>query len=306
MSRTAALGLLYLSSLLFSNQSLSIAANEQLGDNTFYGEWQWSDTQGQYQQLKLHFSEDLIHQSEVETFRLSYSLTYPSQAISAYLSPRLEHAVAMINQYVDDPETRLDDILQALRSDSDSPSSKMLWDAYEQYTHDAFRHLGLLPCLHPQGAQYPCVRPNYSQLFYQNRDRVNPIIEHFTQQGDLNRSLAEAQAWLLTIPSKQENNYSFTSPVDVLKDNRADSDERALLLALVLSELAPNYPLYMVYPADSVGSASPAWLTIDASSGIEGPTIIIGDSAHTLVSGSSELIKEMLLAEVQLISDALY
>ncbi|GDY26815.1 hypothetical protein [Agarivorans sp. Toyoura001] len=306
MIRSAGLFVICLSNLLFSNQSLSITTPGEINDNTFYGEWQWADTHGDSQQLQLQFSEELINQSEVETFRISYSLTYPSQAISAYLSPRLEHAVSMINQYVDDPETRLDDILEALRSDNGSPSSKMLWDAYEQYTQDAFRHLSLLPCLHPQGAQYPCVRPNYSQLFYQNRSRVNPLIEHFQQQQDLNRSLAEVQAWLLTIPTKQENNYSFTSPVDVLKDNRADSDERALLLALVLSELAPNHPIYMVYPADSVGSASPAWLTIDASSGIEGPTIMIDEHPHTLVSGSSELIKEMLLADVQLISDALY
>jgi hypothetical protein len=126
MIRFVALYIIGSSALLLSNQTLGINSSSEINDKAFYGEWQWADTQGDFQQLKLQFSEEMVNQSEIETFRISYSLTYPSQAISAYLSPRLEHAISMINQYVDDPETRLDDILNALRSDSESPSSKML------------------------------------------------------------------------------------------------------------------------------------------------------------------------------------
>ncbi|MGY5450705.1 hypothetical protein ACVFI8_07125 [Agarivorans sp. MS3-6] len=306
MYRLIAIWLYCLSIVFATTYALAISNTSNLEEPSFSGEWHWPDTQGNYQQLNVQFSEKLLAESETETFKINYSLTYPSQAISAYLSPRLEHAITMINQYVADPDTRIDDMLSALKNGDDSPSSRMLWDAYKQYTQDAFRHLGLLPCAHPQGAEYPCVRPNYSQLFYQNRTRILPVVESFSKQTDLNRSLAEAQAWLVTIPIKQENTFSFSPPISVLKDNLADSDERALLLAVVLSELAPNYPIYMVYPASSVGSASPAWLTIDSRSGIEGPTIMIDQQAHTLVSGSPSLIKEMLLADVAMISDALY
>jgi hypothetical protein len=301
MLRIVAFYLLVFSACASATQLDRIVPNQA----AMSAEWHWQTPQGKYQQLILQFSEQQLTQSKVETFRLNYSLSYPSQAISAYLSPRLQHAVNMINQYIDEPEQRVDDILTTLSSQNNSPSSQLLWEAYQQYTRDAFRHLGLLPCIHPRGAQYPCVRPNYSQLFYRNRQRINGLSEFFKQQ-DVNLALAEVQAWLLTIPQKQENIIGFSSPIDVLTDNLADSDERALLLAIVFSKLAPDHPLYMVYPASSIGSASPAWLTVDASSGIEGPTVMIDNRAHTLVSGSVELIKEMLLADVQLISDALY
>ncbi|WP_432454593.1 MULTISPECIES: hypothetical protein [unclassified Agarivorans] len=293
--------------LLFS--PLASAADltlKPLDEQAFNGEWQWSNPQGQLRQMRLHFSQELLKQSAIEQFRISYSLTYPTKAISAYLNPRLEHALVMINQYAEQPTAAPKDILKILASNPDTPSSEMLWEAYQQYTQDAFRHLGLLPCRHPRGTQYPCVRPNYSQLFYQNRNRMLPLIKNFQPLKDLNQTLAEAQAWLLTIPVKREISDSFSPPLHVLKDNLADSDERALLLALMLSELAPDYSLYMVYPAHSVGSASPAWLTIDANSGIEGPTITLGQHTLVLISGSSELINEMQLADVELISDALY
>ncbi len=294
-----------ISTFASANQLNKLEPASPYNQTAMSAEWHWQTPQGKYQQLVLQFSDSQLAQSKIETFRLSYSLSYPSQAISAYLSPRLRHAVNMINQYVEDPEQRVDDILKTLSSQRNSASSLLLWEAYQQYTRDAFRHLGLLPCVHPKGAQHACVRPNYSQLFYRNRQRINGLSEFF-QQPDINQALADVQAWLLTIPQKQESNVGFSSPIDVLTDNLADSDERALLLAIVFSKLAPDHPLYMVYPASSIGSASPTWLTVDASSGVEGPTVMIDNRAHTLMSGPVELIKEMLLADVQMISDALY
>ncbi len=85
------------------------------------------------------------------------------------------------------------------------------------------------------------------------------------------------------IPTPSEQMDHFAPPLQALQENKADSDEKALLMASLLAELAPQYNLSIIYPDISIGSVSPAWLAITADSGLEGDTLVIGNQRHVLL-----------------------
>ncbi|MGL5607053.1 MAG: hypothetical protein ACRDDN_03140, partial [Aeromonas veronii] len=98
----------------------------------------------------------------------------------------------------------------------------------------------------------------------------------------------------------------FAPPLQALQDNKADSDEKALLMASLLAELAPQYVLSIIYPDISIGSVSPAWLAITADSGVPGDVVVINNQRHVLLTGSSLLAQQMTMAKIPLISESLY
>ncbi len=98
----------------------------------------------------------------------------------------------------------------------------------------------------------------------------------------------------------------FAPPLQALQSNKADSDEKALLMASLLAELAPQYMLSIIYPNISIGSVSPAWLAITADSGLKGDTVVIGNQRHILLTGSPLLAQQMTMAKIPLVSEPLY
>ena len=152
----------------------------------------------------------------------------------------------------------------------------------------------------------PCVRPNYSQLFYEYRAYLKDIATQLAKQQSFSTAVNNARHWVYAIPDREEHDNSFFSPISVLKTNEADSDEKALLLATLISQLAPEYELFMLYPSTSIGSVSPVWLTIDSKSGVEGQKIMINKNQYTVISGSKIKLDKMLSSNTKLISESLY
>ncbi|WP_051326503.1 MULTISPECIES: hypothetical protein [Aliagarivorans] len=284
----------------------AMAMSEQEQTLPFQGNWSWTDNRGALRQSQIEINQDMRTEAEQERIKVSFSLAYPVQALSTYLTPRLNYAVKMIRRH---QQVSQEHLVEALRKDTvdlNDPAAMMMWDAYEQYKQDAYRHLIVKPCQHPDHAALPCVRPNYSQLFYLNRGRLGGLAQQLHSPLGPSYSLENAKAWLGNIPEREETRHDFASPLNVLTSNSADSDERALLLAVLMSRMAPGYTMHMLYPEGSIGSVSPAWLTIDASSGIEGVTVIIDERPHTVISGPHEQIQQALLSKTKLVSDALY
>lgn len=183
--------------------------------------------------------------------------------------------------------------------------STLFWQAYQQYQEDAFYQMRVVPCVHPANRKLPCVRPNYSQLFYQFKGDLRPLAKQFSAK-DLATSVGLLQEWLSAIPTPPEQMDHFAPPLQALQDNKADSDEKALLMASLLAELAPQYMLSIIYPNISIGSVSPAWLAITADSGLKGDTLMIGNQRHVLLTGSPLLAQQMTMAKIPLISEPLY
>ncbi len=57
--------------------------------------------------------------------------------------------------------------------------STLFWQAYQQYQDDAFYQMRVVPCVHPANRKLPCVRPNYSQLFYQFKGDLRALAKQF-------------------------------------------------------------------------------------------------------------------------------
>ncbi|MFT5808828.1 MAG: hypothetical protein ACI9LG_003154 [Moritella dasanensis] len=274
--------------------------------NSFSINWQWTDKEGKNLKVNSFFDTEIVEISLLDSYKLSFSLSYPIKAIHTYLTPRLEFAIERINFYTPDDQEKLIDIRYTFTNKDDSNASQLFWQAYDQYQNDAFYHLKITPCVHPDNKDLPCVRPNYSQLFYEYRAYLKDIATQLAEQQSFTTAVKNAQQWVYAIPDREEHDDSFFSPISVLKTNEADSDEKVLLLATLISQLAPEYELFMLYPSDSIGSVSPVWLTIDSKSGVEGQKIMINENQYTVILGSKTKLDKILSSNTELISESLY
>lgn len=274
--------------------------------NSFSINWQWTDQEGKNLKVKSFFDTEIVETSLLDSYKLSFSLRYPIKAIHTYLMPRLEFAIERINFYTPDDQEKITDIKHAFANKNESNASQLFWQAYHQYQNDAFYHLKITPCVHPENKDLPCVRPNYSQLFYEYRSYLKDIATQLAKQQSFTTAVKNAQQWVYSIPDREERDDSFFSPISVLKTNEADSDEKVLLLAALISQLAPKYELFILYPSDSIGSVFPVWLTIDSKSGVAGQKIMINQNQYTVISGSNIKLAKMLSSKTSLISESLY
>ncbi|WP_392340840.1 hypothetical protein [Moritella marina] len=294
-----------------SNERTNLSYTQQISlpdseTNSFSINWQWVDKEGNNFKIKSFFDTDIVETSLLDSYKLSFSLSNPIKAIHTYLTPRLEFAIERINFYTPDEQNKITDIRYAFTNKDESNASQLFWQAYNQYQNDAFYHLKITPCVHPDNKELPCVRPNYSQLFYEYRAYLKDIATQLSEQQSFVTAVKNARHWVYEIPDRAERDDSFFSPISVLKTNEADSDEKALLLASLISQLAPEYELFMLYPSSSIGSVSPVWLTIESKSGVEGQQIVINDNQYTVISGSKVKLDKVLSSNTELISESLY
>ncbi|QXC30650.1 hypothetical protein I6L39_02735 [Aeromonas sp. FDAARGOS 1409] len=267
--------------------------------------WQWQSADGQRKHLQLTTDERVLSASRHEMTQLDTALNYPLETLYSYISPRLYNSINQINQHSPETATKFRNLEQAFTLHDSSLESTQFWQAYRQYQEDAFYEMRVQPCIHPANHKLPCVRPNYSQLFYQFKGDLKSLARQFSAK-DLATSVTLLQEWLSGIPTPPEQMDHFAPPLQALQDNKADSDEKALLMASLLAELAPQYSLSIIYPNISIGSVSPAWLAITADSGLKGDTLLIGNQRHVLLTGSPLLAQQMTMAQIPLISEPLY
>ena len=267
--------------------------------------WQWQSTDGQRKHFQLTTDDQVMAASRHEMSLLKASLTNPLETLYAYISPRLYNSINLINQSSPETATKFRNLEQAFTLRDDSMESLLFWQAYQQYQEDAFYQMRVIPCVHPANRKLPCVRPDYSQLFYHFTGHLKPLAQQFAAK-DLATSVSLLQEWLNAIPTQPEQMDHFAPPLQVLQENKADSDEKALLMASLLAELAPQYVLSIIYPDISIGSVSPAWLAITADSGVPGDVVVINNQRHVLLTGSSLLAQQMTMAKIPLISESLY
>ena len=267
--------------------------------------WQWQSTDGQRKHFQLTTDDQVMAASRHEMSLLEASLTNPLETLYAYISPRLYNSINLINQSSPETATKFRNLEQAFTLRDNSMESLLFWQAYQQYQEDAFYQMRVIPCVHPANRKLPCVRPDYSQLFYHFKGQLKPLAQQFAAK-DLATSVSLLQEWLNAIPTQPEQLDHFAPPLQALQDNKADSDEKALLMASLLAELAPQYVLSIIYPDISIGSVSPAWLAITADSGVPGDVEVINNQRHVLLTGSSLLAQQMTMAKIPLISESLY
>jgi len=280
--------------------------------SSFYINSKWKNQQGNSLHLHSFFNTDSVAASVLDSYKVSYSINYPIKAIHTYLTPRLEFAINRINYYTADKAELITDLKTAFVNRDDTNSSQLFWQAYNQYQDDAFYHLRISPCVHPDSIDLPCVRPNYSQLFYEYKPYVKTIASQLyltstsIQQHNPIDAIENAREWVQIMPDRDEVQDHFAPPISILKSNAADSDEKALLLATLVSQVAPQYKLFMVYPTSSIGSVSPVWLTIDSKSGMKGKQITINSNQYTVISGSDNQLEKMLSTNTHMTSESLY
>ena len=267
--------------------------------------WQWQSTDGQRKHFQLTTDDQVMAASRHEMSLLEASLTNPLETLYAYISPRLYNSINLINQSSPETATKFRNLEQAFTLRDNSMESLLFWQAYQQYQEDAFYQMRVVPCVHPANRKLPCVRPDFSQLFYHFKGQLKPLAQQFAAK-DLATSVSLLQEWLNAIPTQPEQLDHFAPPLQALQDNKADSDEKALLMASLLAELAPQYVLSIIYPDISIGSVSPAWLAITADSGVPGDVVVINNQRHVLLTGSSLLAQQMTMAKIPLISESLY
>ncbi|MBL0621254.1 hypothetical protein [Aeromonas veronii] len=288
---------------------LSLTLSTTLGATSNASEinmsWQWQSTDGQRKHFQLTTDDQVMAASRHEMSLLKASLTNPLETLYAYISPRLYNSINLINQSSPETATKFRNLEQAFTLRDDSMESLLFWQAYQQYQEDAFYQMRVVPCVHPANRKLPCVRPDYSQLFYHFKGQLKPLAQQFAAK-DLATSVSLLQEWLNAIPTQPEQLDHFAPPLQALQDNKADSDEKALLMASLLAELAPQYVLSIIYPDISIGSVSPAWLAITADSGVPGDVVVINNQRHVLLTGSSLLAQQMTMAKIPLISESLY
>jgi hypothetical protein len=267
--------------------------------------WQWQSTDGQRKHFQLTTDDQVMAASRHEMSLLDASLTNPLETLYAYISPRLYNSINLINQNSPETATKFRNLEQAFTLRDNSMESLLFWQAYQQYQDDAFYQMKVVPCVHPANRKLPCVRPDYSQLFYHFKGHLKPLAQQFAAK-DLATSVSLLQEWLNAIPTQPEQLDHFAPPLQALQENKADSDEKALLMASLLAELAPQYVLSIIYPDISIGSVSPAWLAITADSGVPGDVVVINNQRHVLLTGSPLLAQQMTMAKIPLISESLY
>ena len=269
-------------------------------------DWLWQNEAGQQQVVRAFFSRSQVKQGVQDQQKINFTLNSPLRALHGYIGPRLMHVLDSINAASPDHATKFVSIEHAFSVKDASPESILFWQAYYEYQDDGFSFLKVTPCLNQNEQQGPCVRPNYSQLFYNYRNTFSGLAEQLRSHEGAPNSIQNVQKWVLNIPDAQEHNDTFSPPLTVLLENTADSDERALLLATIISQIAPDFRMFLVYPANSNGSVSPAWLTIEARSGASGTPVIIDNDEHTLLTGSPALLKDMMTTQTPMVSEPLY
>ena len=288
---------------------LSLTLSTTLGATSTASEinmsWQWQSTDGQRKHFQLTTDDQVMAASRHEMSLLKASLTNPLETLYAYISPRLYNSINLINQSSPETATKFRNLEQAFTLRDDSMESMLFWQAYQQYQEDAFYQMRVIPCVHPANRKLPCVRPDYSQLFYHFKGQLKPLAQQFAAK-DLATSVSLLQEWLNAIPTQPEQMDHFAPPLQALQENKADSDEKALLMASLLAELAPQYVLSIIYPDISIGSVSPAWLAITADSGLKGDTLMINNQRQVLLTGSPLMVQQMALARIPLVSQPLY
>ncbi|MFM4939197.1 hypothetical protein [Aeromonas enteropelogenes] len=267
--------------------------------------WQWQSSDGQFKHFQLTTDDRVMAASRHDMNLLDASLTNPLETLYAYISPRLYNSINLINQNSPETATKFRNLEQAFTVHDDSVESLLFWQAYQQYQDDAFYQMRVIPCVHPANRKLPCVRPDYSQLFYHFKSDLKPLARQFAAK-DLATSINLLQEWLNAIPTRPEQMDHFAPPLQALQENKADSDEKVLLMASLLAELAPQYVLSIIYPNISIGSVSPAWLAITADSGVPGDIVVINNQRHVLLTGSPLLAQQMTMARIPLISESLY
>lgn len=283
----------------------SLLLGSTAGANEINLSWQWQSADGQRKYLQLTKDESVFSASRHEMTQLDTALNFPLETLYSYISPRLYNSINQINEHSPETATKFRNLEQAFTLHDSSFESIQFWQAYRQYQEDAFYQMRVQPCIHPANQKLPCVRPNYSQLFYQFKGDLKPLARQFLAK-DLATSVALVQEWLSGIPTPPEQMDHFAPPLQALQANKADSDEKALLMASLLAELAPQYSLSIIYPNISIGSVSPAWLAITADSGLQGDTLVIGNQRHVLLTGSPLLAQQMTMAQIPLVSEPLY
>ncbi len=292
--------------MLFVSTYVNAVLPQEDAEPSIKLDWFWHNEYGQEQVVNAQFTRTQLKQGLQQQQRINFTLNSPIRALHGYIGPRLMHVLDSINAASPSYATKFVSIEHAFSVRDASPESTLFWQAYYQYQDDAFNFLAVSPCYTQAAEQGPCIRPNYSQVFYHSRGSFNALAEQLKSRENEVASIQNAQNWVLNIPDSQERLDSFSPPLAVLLENAADSDERAILLATLISQIAPNYHMFLVYPAGSQGSVSPAWLTIEARSGATGTPVIIDNHEHTLLSGSSALLKEMMISNTPMVSEPLY
>lgn len=270
--------------------------------------WEWTSTKGEKQSITLNLSESDVQRALKDKQRLDYSLAFPLEALQGYLHPLLQQVIDQINQLREDPEPYFTSLSHALGNEDNTPESALFWQAFNQYQRDAFRHLRILPCEDPQKTRSPCIRPNYSQLFYAHKASMQKVARQFVKSKALTRHehIQHMSDWINSIPQREEQHNQFFPPMLGLTQNALDSDERALTLAGLISEVAPTANLKLIYPIRSLGSASPTWLAIPASLGVAGEKVVIDDEIYILLSGPKSTLQSLIQDNIELISISLY
>ncbi|MCE2596506.1 hypothetical protein K6Y31_17050 [Motilimonas cestriensis] len=291
--------------LTVSTSVFAVLPQEDAG-STLKLDWFWQNESGSQQVAQALFTRNQVKQGVQDQQKINFTLNSPIRALHGYIGPRLMHVLDSINSVSPDHATKFVSIEHAFSVKDASPESTLFWQAYYQYQDDAFNFLRVSPCLAQNELDGPCIRPNYSQIFYSYRQSFSGLAEQLRSHEGASISIQNAQSWLLNIPDAEEHHDRFSPPLTVLLENVADSDERALLLATLISQIAPDYRMFLVYPANSNGSASPAWLTIEARSGANGTPVVIDNNEHTLLTGSPALLKEMMTTQTPMISEPLY
>ncbi len=145
--------------------------------------WQWQSADGQQKHLQLTADERTFSASRHEMTQLDTALNFPLETLYSYISPRLYNSINQINQHSPETATKFRNLEQAFTLHDSSLESAQFWQAYRQYQEDAFYEMRVQPCVHPANQKLPCVRPNYSQLFYQFKGDLKPLAQQFSGQG---------------------------------------------------------------------------------------------------------------------------
>ena len=231
-------------SLSYTDDSWATSQTTQAQQSPTLMRWQWTSENGQTYDLQLKASEYHLQRALRDQQLLGDSLENPLQAMRRYLNPKLEGVIEKINTLSESETPYFESVNDALNNQSDTPEATIFWQAFSQYQRDAFYHLRILPCENPHKVKGPCIRPNYSQLFYAHKGSLKHLAQQFSTPEHLKNAekIHLARQWISTIPDSPEQYQRFNLPILGLIDNALDSDERALVLAMIIAEIEPMSP----------------------------------------------------------------
>lgn len=266
--------------------------------------WQWQSADGQQKHLQLTADERTFSASRHEMTQLDTALNFPLETLYSYISPRLYNSINQINQHSPETATKFRNPnrpLPCTTAASNPPSSGR---PTGNIRRTPSTRCGSSPACTRPIRSCPACAPTTPSCSISSRRPQTPGAAVFGQGSRHQRHPAAGVAERHPHPARADG--PLRSAPQALQDNKADSDEKALLMASLLAELAPQYSLSIIYPNISIGSVSPAWLAITADSGLEGDTLVIGNQRHVLLTGSPLLAQQMTMAQIPLISEPLY